>query len=166
MSRYLAESALARGFCGLEKLGDTEVRVPGKSRINEYERWIGERKMKEINEELVRKSQEEDERGGSVLGLKCSVELDMIWVDSTCLEANIHHPVDWVLLVDANRTLLKVIEVIRRQGLRSRMAPPKSLMKEGNLLSMEMTQEGRRQGGGLFYSDDWQNLKSFSIFTK
>jgi IS5 family transposase len=95
----------------------------------------------------VRKSQEEDERGGNILGLKCSVELETIWVDSTCLEANIHHPVDWVLLVDANRTLLKVIEVIRRQGLRSRMAPPKSLMKKGNLLSMEMTQVSRRQGG-------------------
>jgi len=44
-----------------------------------------------------------------------------ILIDSTCLMARIHFPVDWVLLRDAVRTLVKAILCIRRHGLKHRI---------------------------------------------
>ena len=42
-------------------------------------------------------------------------------IDTTCLEANIHFPVDWLLLRDVSITLLKAIKLIRKEGLLNRM---------------------------------------------
>jgi len=38
------------------------------------------------------------------LHLTQAVDLDSAFLDTTCLKANIHYPVDWVLLCDAART--------------------------------------------------------------
>lgn len=68
--------------------------------------------------------------------------------DSTCLKAPIHHPVDWVLLRDTTRTLMKSVERIRGKGLVSRM--PKDAMlflSEMNTFCMEMTAKNRHQHG-------------------
>ena len=43
------------------------------------------------------------------LGLKSDIDFDDIYFDSTCLKAPIHFPVDWVLLRDATRTLMKAL---------------------------------------------------------
>ena len=43
-------------------------------------------------------------------------------MDTTCLEANVHHPVDWLLLKDIGVTLLKAVGLIRREGLVCRIA--------------------------------------------
>lgn len=50
-------------------------------------------------------------------GLEKSVSFEAIFFDSTCLKAPVHHPVDWVLLRDATRTLMKAVERIRKKGL-------------------------------------------------
>ena len=47
--------------------------------------------------------------------------MNTVWNDSTVVKANIHFPVDWVLLVDAVRTLMKATTLIRREGLKIRM---------------------------------------------
>jgi IS5 family transposase len=48
-------------------------------------------------------------------------------------------PVDWVLLRDATRTLMKAITLIRAQGLRHRMEEPAVFIRRMNVLAMEMT---------------------------
>ncbi|MCC5022703.1 MAG: hypothetical protein J6386_07860 [Candidatus Synoicihabitans palmerolidicus] len=40
----------------------------------------------------------------SELGLAATQPMDTCLVDSTCLQANIHFPVDWVLFRDVSRT--------------------------------------------------------------
>ncbi|MCC5022011.1 MAG: hypothetical protein J6386_04035 [Candidatus Synoicihabitans palmerolidicus] len=40
----------------------------------------------------------------SKLGLAATQPMDTYLVDSTCLQANIHFPVDWVLFRDVSRT--------------------------------------------------------------
>jgi len=62
-----------------------------------------------------------------------------IWADCTCLEADIHYPVDWVLLRDAVRTLVKAIICLRNHGLKHRIADPKSFMSAINKASIEMS---------------------------
>ncbi len=63
------------------------------------------------------------------------------------MKANIHFPVDWVLLRDAVRTLMKATKLIRKAGLRQRMAAPEAFLRRMNQLCIAMTQESRRAGG-------------------
>ena len=50
------------------------------------------------------------------LQLAQPLDLESAFLDTTCLVANIHYPVDWVLLRDATRTLMKAV----RERLRAR----------------------------------------------
>jgi hypothetical protein len=59
--------------------------------------------------------------------------------------ANIHYPVDWVLLRDATRTLMKAVALIRGQGLKHRMEPPESFITRINRLCIEMTHTRAKQ---------------------
>lgn len=84
----------------------------------------------------------------SDFGLDQPINFEAIFFDSTCLKAPIHHPVDWVLLRDATRTLMKAIERIRKEGLLCRMPKgPLLFLSEMNTLCMEMTAKYRTTEG-------------------
>jgi len=57
----------------------------------------------------------------------------------------VHLPVDWVLLRDATRTLMKALVLIRRQGLKGRMEPPAEFLRRINRLSIQMTHSRRHR---------------------
>jgi len=78
------------------------------------------------------------------LGLQEPIDLDTFLVDTACVEANIHFPVDWVLLRDAARTLLGAIKLIRKYGLKHRMPDPDDFLRKINKLCIEMTHTRRR----------------------
>jgi len=59
------------------------------------------------------------------IGLDEALDLDAYFVDTTCVKTNIHYPVDWVLLRDGTRTLLKATILIRQKGLKTGWNPPK-----------------------------------------
>jgi hypothetical protein len=59
------------------------------------------------------------------------------------VQANVHFPVDWVLLRDAARTLIKAVILIRRHGLKHRMPEPSAFMRRMNRLAIEMTHARR-----------------------
>src|SRR2546425_5594390 len=67
------------------------------------------------------------------------LDLESAFVDTTCVEANIHYPVDWVLLRDGTRTLMKSVRLIRGQGLKHRMEEPEVFLRKMNRLCIEMT---------------------------
>ena len=73
------------------------------------------------------------------LHLNQPLDLESAFLDTTCLAAPIHYPVDWVLLRDATRTLMKAIELIREQGLKHRMEAPESFLRRINGLCIQMT---------------------------
>jgi len=81
-------------------------------------------------------------------GLLSPIRLDVILMDSTCVELNIHFPTDWVLLRDAIRSMLETIQTVRRHGLLYRMPNPQSLSSQANKLAMQMSQAARRGNGG------------------
>ena len=82
-----------------------------------------------------------------VFGLEKPISLKEYFVDTTCLEAHIHFPVDWTLLRDATRTLMNAVRLIRREGLKNRMQDPVSVMRQINRLSIEMTHTRRQKDG-------------------
>lgn len=139
MSRRLAECPLLRWFCGMEELA--AVRVPGKSTLADYAHWLPPQTMRPIIEQLILAGRQPE--GASGLELANPLELESVWVDSTCVKTNIHFPVDWVLLCDATRTLMKATRLIRAHGLKHRMAPPEQFLKAMNRLSLQMTHARR-----------------------
>jgi hypothetical protein len=73
------------------------------------------------------------------------LDLESAFLDTTCLAANIHYPVDWVLLRDGTRTLMKAVQLIRDQGLKHRMEAPESFISRINGLCIQMTHAGNRK---------------------
>lgn len=139
MSRRLAECPLFRWFCGLEELA--AVRVPGKSTLQDYAHWLPAETLRPLIGQLILAAQQPP--GASALELAHALELETVWLDTTCLKTNIHFPVDWVLLGDAVRTLMKATRLIRAHGLKHRMAPPENFLKAMNRLSLQMTHARR-----------------------
>lgn len=139
LSRRLAEYPLFRWFSGLEEL--VAVRVPGKSTLQDYAHWLPAETLRPIIEQLILAAQQPT--GTAALALAHSLELETVWLDTPCLKTNIHFPVDWVLLGDAVRTLMKATRLIRTHGLKQRMESPETFLKAMNRLSLQMA-FGRR----------------------
>lgn len=80
------------------------------------------------------------------IGMTEPVDSSFRFFDGTCVEANIHYPVDWVLLRDVSRTLLRAITLIRNEGIFCRMPQdPKAFAREMNRLCIAMTHGARRK---------------------
>jgi hypothetical protein len=139
MSCRLAECPLFQWFCQIDALD--AVKVPGKSVLQAYAYWLSEEQMRQVINTLLRAA---TEKAQHPLELADPLDLDAVWLDTTCVKANIHFPVDWVLLRDAVRTLMKAVTLIRRHGLRHRMSEPATFIRRINTLSMEMS-AARRQ---------------------
>jgi len=129
----LADSPVLQFFCGLNELGP--IRVPSKSTLQRYEGWWDEKEVRRLTCRLLVTGAEQPHR----LHLAEPIDLESAFLDTTCLKANIHYPVDWVLLRDATRTLMKAVQLIREQGLKHRMEAPESFLTRINKLSIQMT---------------------------
>ena len=79
--------------------------------------------------------------------LEDELDFSRHWVDSTCIKADIHFPVDWVLLRDAARSLIRSIEVIRSNGLKHRIGNPQDFVRSMNTLVMQFTHTGKNKNG-------------------
>jgi len=134
----LAGSPLYQWFCLVDALD--EVRVPSKSELQRFAHWLEAAQMRQMIERLLLAGM--DPVGP--LDLKEPVSLEEYFVDTTALKANVHFPVDWVLLRDATRTLMKAVTLIRREGLKARMEPPAEFLRRINRLCIEMTHSRRK----------------------
>jgi hypothetical protein len=134
----LAGSPLYQWFCLVDAL--EEVRVPSKSELQRFAHWLEAAQMRQMVERLLLAGLDP----ADPLDLKEPVDLEEYFVDTTALKANVHFPVDWVLLRDATRTLMKALTLIRREGLKARMEPPAEFLRRINRLCIEMTHSRRK----------------------
>ena len=133
----LADSPLLQWFCGISELPC--ITVPSKSTLERYDKWWPQTEIRQLVYELL-------VQGATVapkLALPEAVDLESAFLDTTCLSANIHYPVDWVLLRDATRTLMKAVQLIREQGLKRRMEEPQIFLTRINRLCIQMTHASR-----------------------
>lgn len=139
----LAESTLLQWFCKLDRIGT--VRIPGKSALQRYSQWLPEQDMRKLIDTLLAAASEGKEPGEHPLELAQALDLEAYFLDTTCVKLHIHFPVDWVLLRDAARTLMKAAMLIRKRGLKARMEEPEEFLKRMNQLCMKMTHARRRK---------------------
>ena len=140
----VADSSLLQWFLQIGQVDG--VSAFAKSSSDRFAHLIDAQSLQSINQKLVQLLQSEPANGE--LGLDARIDFEQVYMDSTCLKANTHHPVDWILLRDATRTLMKAIERIRKQGLRHRMPKgPLSFLSEMNTLCMAMTAKNRTSEG-------------------
>jgi hypothetical protein len=120
----LADSLLLQWFCRVGQLD--RVKVPAKSTLQRYGTWLPEeQEMREVINGLPRKAGAALEDGKQVLELEAPLDLSTMFLDITCVKANIHFPVDWVLLRDGVKSLMQSVDLIRTHGLKLRMCEPR-----------------------------------------
>ena len=103
--------------------------------------------MREVINALLRKAGTAITDGKKVLDLEEPLDLSAMFLDTTCVKAHIHFPVDWVLLRDGVKSLVQSVELIRSHGLKSRMCEPQEFITKINRLSMKMTHTRRKKNG-------------------
>jgi len=143
----LADSPLLQWFLQIGRVD--KVKAFAKSTSDRFAHWIDEAGLQAINSKLIALlAGVENPTGPIDLKLKENINFEDLYCDSTCLKAPIHFPVDWVLLRDAVRTLMKATVLIRRAGLRHRMPQePLAFLSDINTLCMKMTAKFRTQDG-------------------
>ncbi len=140
----LADSQLLQWFLHVGQVD--QVKVFAKSTSQRFDNWISEASMRLINEKLIALCIVTPAVASAALpfDLKEPIEMDDAFFDTTCLKTNMHFPVDWVLLCDATRTLMKATICIRKAGLKVRMPQaPEDFMRDMNKLCMAMAAQRR-----------------------
>lgn len=152
----LSTSDLFADFCGCRTIDG--IRWTSKSTLQRASTFFDEAQLRRLNIALVELLG--GAHGDSPLGLERAEELSVCLIDSTCLEANIHFPVDWVLLRDVALTLLKALQLIRKEGLRSRMPyEAEKFIRQMNRLCIEMTHSRRKKGAAKMRKQVLRKMK-------
>lgn len=143
-SRSLAGSDLLADFCGVRTLEG--IKWTSKSTLERASKFFTAEQIESLNRHLSEIVGNDD--WSKRLELNESVDATVCLMDSTCLEANIHFPVDWMLLKDVALTLLQAIRLIREEGLLCRMpGSADELITQMNRLCIEMTHTRRKSDG-------------------
>ena len=101
--------------------------------------------MRKVADTLLGAASAVADTGAQTLELTEALNLEAYFLDTTCVKLHIHFPVDWVLLRDAARTLMKATRLIRKRGLKVRMEEPEEFLKRMNQLCIKMTHARRKK---------------------
>lgn len=139
-----AESSVLQWFLRITEVD--RINAPSKSALERFSKWVSEETMTQIHRKLITQAVTPADAGtDQPLDLREAVDATEVFFDSTCLKANIHFPVDWVILRDVARTLMKATVLIRREGLKQRMPQePLRFLSDMNKLAMAMSANARR----------------------
>lgn len=148
------DSSLCQWFIGIPIGGKT----PSKSTLATYEKFWSKSEIATLIHDLnsVLNTPEKEKE---LLSSDLPLDFTSFYADSTCIQANVHHPVDWVLLRDAIRTIIAAIKTIRNQGLFHRMPTPDSFLTEVNKLSMAMAQASRNRNAKKAQKNTFRKMK-------
>ena len=148
----LADSPLLQWFLRVGEMGS--IKAFSKSTSDRLSRWAGEPTVRLINEKLTallaatHPQNQQTQTPAITFGLAEPIRFDDVYFDSTCIKADIHFPIDWVLLRDAARTLMKATTLIRKHGLKHRMPQePLEFLSDMNTLCMKMTAKSHAADG-------------------
>ena len=135
----LASNTVLQNFCHLGSLSC--IRVPSKSKLQSYASRLGCDNLSKIHD-----------RFNTVLFKDKvfveDIEAGDLYMDSTCVKAQMRYPVDWLLIRDGCRTMLKAMKLIRKSGVKCRMPKLSGFMTQLNGLCIEMAAASRTKDAG------------------
>jgi len=135
----LSHSDLYKWFCRINRF--FTPKVPGKTHIGDLENMLPVYVIKQLETLLFRSVADESSEV-----LHEPINFSQCYLDTTCIMANIHFPVDWLLLRDSTRTMMKAVNRIRKLGLKNRMpCEPNEYIGKMNKLCMQMTFARRKK---------------------
>jgi len=140
----LADSPLLQWFLHVGQID--QVKVFSKSTSHRFDTWLKPQSLRQINDRLIALSIVKPEGALARLpfDLKEPIVVDDAFFDTTCIKTPMHFPIDWVLLRDAVRTLMKGTLCIRKAGLKHRMPQePAAFLCDMNKLCMAMSAQRR-----------------------
>jgi hypothetical protein len=146
--RNVADSPLRQLFCGINRFVAAEIF--SKSRLAEFENDLPADFLRQAHTRLLQSACEAVDPATDLnpLGLESPISIGDCYADTTCMQANIHYPVDWILLRDVTRTLMLAVDLIRNSGLRHRMpCEPAEFISQINRLCIAMAQCRRKKDG-------------------
>lgn len=143
LSLRVADSHLFQWFTYTDSMGP--IRPLSKSAIERFEKLFSDQEITNLIDGL-NCAVATKEGAEKLLYQETALRFDEIFADTTCVKANIHFPVDWVLFRDAARTLIKAILLIRSHGLKHRIRDPKHFLTAMNKLCIEMTHARKKKG--------------------
>ena len=144
LSRQVADSLLFQWFTHTAFVDG--VRPVSKSTLQRFEKFFPEEDLADFIHDLTG-AVADPLMAKKLLYRETALRFDEIFADTTCVKANIHHPVDWILLRDATKTLIGAIVQIRKQGLLHRIEAPEKFITRMNKLCIEMTHTRKRKDG-------------------
>jgi len=142
----VAESPSRQQFCLINRF--VEAKIFSKSSLCDFENDLPADYLKKIHGKILIAACGKLAPGAEVnqLGFSTPISIGECYADTTCVQANIHYPVDWMLLRDATRTMMLACDLIRNAGLRHRMpCEPKEFISKINSLCMQMAQCRRKK---------------------
>lgn len=142
LSQRLADSHLFQWFTRTGFIDG--VRPVSKSTLERFEKLFNVEQVSEMIHEL-NQAVADAAHAEKLLYRQTALRFDEIFADTTCVKADIHFPVDWVLLRDAAGTLVQAIILIREHGLKHRMARPETFIRSMNKLCIEMTHTRKKK---------------------
>ena len=156
LSQRVADSTLFQWFTHASKIDG--IRPVSKSAIERFEKIFSAEEISQLIHDC--NTAVSDPAGAKeLLGSEEPLDFDEIFADTTCVKNNIHYPVDWVLLRDASRTLIKAIHLIRSRGLKHRMGKPNEFLRRMNSLCIEMTHVRKKKGAKKLRKKIFRRMK-------
>lgn len=135
LAMRVPDSTLFQWFTGSAQV-DKAYSV-SKSTMERFEKMIPSEDLTKLIHDL-NNAVVNEKAASELLHRETALRMDQVFADTTCVKTNIHFPVDWVLLRDVTRTLIKAIILIRKHGLKHRIRKPEYFIREMNKLCMEM----------------------------
>ncbi len=157
LSRRVADSQIFQWFTHTTFVDG--VRPVSKSTLERFEKMFPDEAITQIIHDLNRAMRDET-IAKELLYRETALRFDEIFADTSCVKANIHFPVDWVLLRDATRTLIKAIMLIRSQGIKHRIEDPKTFLRRMNKLCIEMTHVRKKPDAPKMRKTIFRRMKS------
>jgi hypothetical protein len=155
----LADSELLQWFCSINIFG--QRKAVSKSSLERFDKWFSTEDVEGVIRGHLA-GLEQPDRAKALAGEDNGIRFDEIFVDTTCVKANIHYPVDWVLLRDSTRSLIAAIVTVRRQGLKHRMPEPHQFVTRINKHCIQMTHSRRRKDGRKYRKQVLREMKRLS----
>ena len=127
----LASNIFLQKFCGLCNL--VKIVIPTKSTLQNTINFLTEAELEQIFKNDLQQ----------IFSRDGPYSPNDVYGDCTCIDANMHYPVDWLFIIDGTRTILKAVELIRKENIKNRMDEPTKFISKMNTLSVKMSAASR-----------------------